>query len=177
MGLKIAQLGQPVLRQVAADVTPEELSSPKFQLFVDDMLETLRESNGVGLAAPQVYASKRLFLAQVLPIITKKRMETTEVFVNPKLVNLSEEKESDWEGCLSFLELMVKVPRHLHLRVDYLNRRGEPKSLELEGFSARVVQHEFDHLEGVLIIDRPESKNDIMKTEVYKELYGDDEDD
>ena len=83
--------------------------------------------------------------------------------INPRIVHPSEEKDSDWEGCLSFLELLVLVPRHRKLRLDYLNREGEPRSLELSDYAARVVQHEYDHLDGVLTIDRALTTRDIIK--------------
>jgi peptide deformylase len=86
-----------------------------------------------------------------------------EVFINPKLTALSGERGLSWEGCLSFMELLVLVPRYKRVRVEYLDRRGRPQTLDLEGFPARVVQHEYDHLEGVLTIDRAPSTRYIIK--------------
>jgi peptide deformylase len=160
--LTIAQLGQPVLRRVAEAVPPEAFGAAPFQHFIEEMLRTLQETGGVGLAAPQVFASRRVFLAAVTPPEEGKPLEV-EVFVNPRLAALSEEKESAWEGCLSFPELQVLVPRPRAVRVEYLDRQGEARALDLEGFPARVVQHEYDHLEGILTIDRAASTRDIVK--------------
>jgi len=119
MSLKIAQLGQPVLRTAAAEVSAEEIGSPEFQQLIDDMLAVLAEEEGAGLAGPQVFASKRLFLAAILPGPDPDLPEV-EVFVNPKIVGASAESASSWEGCLSFPELLVLVPRWLAVRVTYL---------------------------------------------------------
>jgi peptide deformylase len=161
--LDIAQLGQPVLRQVAGNVSADELLSPAFQQLVDDMLATLENEKGAGLAAPQVFHSKRLFLAAVLPPEQPDGAPGVVVFVNPQIVAASEEMASAWEGCLSFPELLVKVPRALAVRVEYVTRQGESTVMELEGFPARVIQHEFDHLNGILTLDRALTTRDIVK--------------
>jgi peptide deformylase len=163
MALPIAQLGQPVLRQVAQEVLPQEIATPEFQRFLDDMLATLDEAKGAGLAGPQVFAGKRVFLAGVLPPPAEDEPRGVEVFINPKITALSSERGLSWEGCLSFMELLVLVPRYKRVRVEYRDRHGEPQTLDLEGFPARVVQHEFDHLEGVLTIDRAPSTRYIIK--------------
>jgi peptide deformylase len=163
MVLKIAQLGQPVLRQPAQEVSAEEIETPAFQQLIDDMLATLESEKGAGLAGPQVFTSKRLFLARVLPCADPEALPGVEVFVNPRIVAVSAQKTTAWEGCLSFPELLVLVPRFLALRVRYLNRQGQEQLLELHDFPARVVQHETDHLDGVLTLDRAESTRDIIK--------------
>ncbi|MBY0589594.1 peptide deformylase [bacterium] len=164
MALAIAQLGQPVLREVARPVSPEMILDPQFQTFLDDMLETMKSSKGVGLAAPQVFASRRVFVASIMPGDRRSEKTIPEVFINPELRELSSEMEPGWEGCLSFLELSVLVPRHTSLRIDYLNREGQPQSLPLTGFPARVVQHEYDHLDGILTIDRAATPKNIIKS-------------
>lgn len=161
--MEIAQLGQPILRQPAKPVPLPEIASDSFQEFIEEMLDTMRQHRGVGLAAPQVFAGRRVFLAAILPPARPKEKPGTEVFINPRLSNLSEEKDAEWEGCLSFLELLVLVPRHRTLQIDYLDRHGEPRSLKLSDFPARVVQHEYDHLDGILTIDRAASPRDIVK--------------
>src|ERR1043166_3489515 len=175
MLLRIAQLGQPVLRQVAQDVPPGEIATPDFQQFLADMRETLEAAGGVGLAAPQVFASQRIFLARILPPATENDPPGVEVFVNPRLSALTDQTESAWEGCLSFSELLVLVPRLTAVRVDYLDGAGQPKALKLEGFPARVVQHEFDHIEGILTIDRAESTLDIVKASEIDAVLGEGE--
>jgi peptide deformylase len=163
MILPIAQLGQPVLRQVAAEVPLGEIPTPEFQKFLDDLFETLRAARGAGLAAPQAFSARRVFLAAILPPAAEDEPPGVEFFINPRLTPLSDQRSLAWEGCLSFIELLVLVPRHRRLRVDYLDRHGRPKALELEGFPARVVQHEYDHLDGVLTLDRAPSTRYIVK--------------
>jgi peptide deformylase len=161
--LPIAQLGQPVLRRMAQPVLPAVIGTREFQRLLDRMEATLRRAGGVGLAGPQVFDGRRLFLAVPrLPADPDQELEL-EVFINPVLRAVSAEKESEWEGCLSFQELSVLVPRHRGVRVEYLDRRGQPHTLELEDFPARVFQHELDHLDGVLTIDRAASRLDIIK--------------
>jgi len=161
--LTIAQLGQPVLRQAAQPVAPVVIATRAFQQLLDRMEATLRQHCGVGLAGPQVFDGRRLFLALThLPTESNQELKF-EVFINPVLRAVSEEQESAWEGCLSFAELSVLVPRPVGVRVEYLDRHGQLRSLELEDFPARVFQHEYDHLNGVLTIDRAASTRDIIK--------------
>lgn len=163
MLLSIAQLGQPVLRQPSSEVALEDMLTPDFQQFLGDMLETLRAEKGAGLAAPQVFVSQRVFLAIIAPPETEGQLPPVEVFINPRLVGVSEDSSEAWEGCLSFPELLVCVRRFRSVRVEYRNAFAEPSSLELFDFFARVVQHEHDHLEGILTIDRPLSTHHIIK--------------
>ncbi len=176
MLLKIAQLGQPVLRQVATPVAPEEFGSQSFQQLLADMQETLESVGGVGLAAPQVFSGRRVFLARILPSAQEGDEPGIEVFVNPQLTALNDEAWAAWEGCLSFAELLVLVPRLRTVRVDYLDATGQVKALQLAGFPARVVQHEFDHLEGILTIDRAESTLDIVKASEIETVLGNEND-
>jgi peptide deformylase len=172
MPLRVAQLGQPVLRQKAVEMSPEEIASAAFQEFLDQMHETLRAAEGAGLAAPQVFVSRRVFLAAVLPPLAEGDPPEVEFFINPRLVELPTDEASAWEGCLSFPELMVLVPRPRRVGIEYLNRHGQPMAMDLEGFPARVIQHEFDHLEGVLTLDRARSTHDIIKTSEAEEVLG-----
>jgi peptide deformylase len=172
MGLPIAQLGQPVLRQPAEAVPPEAVGSAEVQAFLQALRATLAEAGGVGLAAPQVFVSHRIFLAQVAvpPDDQDAPLPPPEVFINPRIVAASGEAEAAWEGCLSFPELLVLVARPPRVRVEYLDEAGRPKVLELEGFPARVVQHEYDHLEGILTIDRAASSRDIVKASEIEDV-------
>jgi peptide deformylase len=163
MTMKIAQLGQPVLRQVAQPIPAEEIQSPAFQAFLQEMRTTLEREKGAGLAGPQVFASRRVFLAMVLPPAGENGPRQIETFINPKLLGASVETSWAWEGCLSFPELLVLVERHRAVRIEYLNTQGEPRTLDLTGFPARVVQHEYDHLDGVLTLDRAPSTRYIIK--------------
>src|SRR6185369_4557146 len=135
-----------------------------------ELIGTLDPAKGVGLAAPQVFQRLRVFLAQVLPASDPEGPAGLELFINPKLVGLSREKGLAWEGCLSFPELLVLVPRALGVRVEYLNRQGQPQTLELRDFAARVVQHEQDHLDGVLTVDRALSPRHIVKASEIKDV-------
>jgi len=146
--LRVAQMGHPVLRMVARDVDPEELATAGFQQFLDDMLETMIEYDGAGLAAPQVHASVRV------AVLTLDEERGPEFFVNPVVKVLSDTTERTVEGCLSVEGMRAAVVRPNHIQVDALDRDGQPKSYELQGFDAVVVQHEFDHLDGILYLDR-----------------------
>lgn len=163
MTLPIAQLGQPVLRQKAREVPPEEIRTERFQEFLEQMLVTVREARGIGLAAPQVYVSKRVFVAGVLPPREEGAPPEMEVFINPTITPLSDRYRASWEGCLSFNELLVLVPRLERVRVDYLDRHGLAQGREFTGLAARVLQHENDHLDGILTIDRAPSTKFIIK--------------
>lgn len=164
MTLQIAQLGQPVLRAKAEKIPADEIKSPEFQQFIDEMIETMNEANGVGLAGPQVFLSKQIFIAAIMPPETEDESPGIEVFINPRIVKTSDDTVSAWEGCLSFQELQVYVPRFRQVRIEYTDRHGDRKALLLKDFPARVIQHEYDHLEGTLTIDRAKSTLDIVKT-------------
>ncbi|MFO0970201.1 MAG: peptide deformylase [Gemmataceae bacterium] len=163
MILRIAQLGQPALRHAAVEVAAGDIAAPEFQRFIRDMLATLDAAGGVGLAAPQVFSDKRIFLAAVLPPNDPDAMPGIEIFINPVLTHASSEKATGWEGCLSFPELLVNVPRHRVVRMSYLDHQGQSSVIDLQGFPARVVQHELDHLNGILTLDRAPSTRDIIK--------------
>lgn len=169
MNLRIAQLGQPVLRQVAVEVPPEEIATPEFQQFLKDMHDTLEEEQGAGLAAPQVFVSRRVFLAMI-PSGPGAETVSAETFINPRFLEMSEEQAAAWEGCLSFPELLVKVPRSIRVVIEYWNAQGEKKVRELHRFAARVVQHELDHLDGTLTIDRTPSTRYIVKASEIEDV-------
>ena len=167
----VAQLGQPILRTPAPEISVAEIRTPEFQAFLEHMHQVLHATGGVGLAAPQVFRSQRVFLA-ALPDPADPDELVVETFINPRFSELSAEMEDRWEGCLSFIELMVLVPRHTALTVDYQDADGSPHRKRLEGFPARVVQHEYDHLDGVLTIDRARSPKDVIKASEYDDVYG-----
>lgn len=174
MKLKIAQLGQPVLWQVAQPVASEEIPTAAFQLFLRDMRETLVEEKGAGLAAPQVFVSKRVFLAAILPPAVKDDPPGIEVIINPQIIHVSADTRWAWEGCLSFPELLVLVERNRALRVQYLTEHGQSRTLDVSDFPARVIQHEFDHLEGTLTLDRAPSMRKIVKASEIDSVLGTD---
>ncbi len=154
--LKIARLGHPVIRMPCQAIPKESIASPKIQQFIDDMIETMREYDGVGLAAPQVHVSAQLAVIEV----TDNRRYPGEgpipltVLINPKILNLSKKQLTDWEGCLSINEFRGRVPRAESLDVEAYDRRGEKIKFHARGFFARVIQHECDHLAGKVFVDR-----------------------
>ncbi len=154
--LKVARLGHPVLRRVAEELALEQISSPHLQKLIDDMIETMKEYDGVGLAAVQVHESKQIAVLEVAdnPRYPDKPRVPLTVLINPDMTPLSEEIEEDWEGCLSIPELRGKVPRHKTIRVQARDRDGKPLDLIASGFHARVIQHEWDHLHGKVFLDR-----------------------
>lgn len=150
--LKIARIGHPVLRQVAAPVQPEELGSEALNRLIRDMLDTVDAEDGAGLAAPQVHESKRVVVLQI------DRDRGMEVWINPVLEPTSDELIGSYEGCLSVPGLRGLVARPAAVRVSALAPDGSPILLELEGFPAIVAQHECDHLDGVVYIDKVEPR-------------------
>ncbi len=157
--LRVAQMGHPVLRMVAEPVDEEMLESEAFQEFCDDLLETMIEYDGAGLAAPQVHVSLRVV------VLTLDDEAGPEFFVNPVITPLATELRRSWEGCLSVEGMRGAVERPAHVRIEALDRDGTPKAYELHGFPATVVQHECDHLDGVLYIDRVEPKTLMFQRE------------
>jgi len=164
---QIALLGQPVLRMVA-DQVPDP-GVPAIQKLVEEMLVTVREVNGVGLAAPQLFESLSLFVVASGPnprYPDAPEMEPV-VVVNPEILWVSDEVEEGWEGCLSITGVRGLVPRHVRIGVRYLTGSGETREEEFAGFPARVFQHEYDHLMGVVLTDRVESPLGIVTEEEY----------
>ena len=154
--LKVARLGHPVLRQVTGNLSQRELLSASMQKFIDDMIETMKEYDGVGLAADQVHESKQVAVLEVTdnPRYPGKPEVPLTVLINPKITPLSDATEEDWEGCLSIPDLRGKVPRYSSVRVQAWDRNGQELDYVANGFHARVIQHEFDHLHGKVYLDR-----------------------
>lgn len=149
--LKVCRLGHPALRMQTQPIATEALASPAIQTLIDDMIVTMHEYYGVGLAAPQVHES--LSLAVIESNGARGEIPRT-VLVNPDVTVLDEELIEDWEGCLSIPDLRGRVPRYRKLRVDALDRNGNQIKIVAEDFFARVIQHEFDHLRGLVYLDR-----------------------
>ena len=163
--LKIARMGHPILREEAVALTKEQLAYSEVQRLIDDMFDTLDEYDGVGLAAPQVHASIRVVLLEL------KRGAGIRVWVNPVITPLSEELQEDFEGCLSIPDIRGSVARYNHIDVKAWDREGTEVHLELRGFAAVVAQHECDHLDGVLFIDKANPKSLTFLEE--RRRYGD----
>ncbi len=153
--LKVARIGHPVVRSPAQAVRKEALRDRLFQKLIDDMRETMHEYEGVGLAAPQVHEGLRLAVIEVPGSDERARAEVPfMVLVNPMVTPIGDERAEGWEGCLSIPDLRGVVPRWKRLRLEALDREGKPYSLEAQDFFARVVQHECDHLDGNVYLDR-----------------------
>lgn len=154
--LKIAQMGNPVLRRPAELVPVKSIKSPVLQKFIDDMVETMREYSGVGLAAPQVHESLQVVVieAQENPRYPDAPMIPLTILINPTVEILTEETEEDWEGCLSIPDIRGRVPRSREVRVRAHDREGKEIDFSTKDFFARVIQHEHDHLQGIIFLDR-----------------------
>ncbi len=171
---RVLRLGHPLLREVARPLAPAEIGSDAMCRLVADMVDTLHDYGGIGLAAPQVGESLRLAIIEMAGGPSRygelAPMPLT-VFVNPVIEVLDPATAGCWEGCLSVPGLRGFVERPQHVRVRYLSDRGEPRSLELQGFPATVFQHEFDHLDGRLYVDRLADPRLLVFEEEYERYH------
>jgi peptide deformylase len=171
--LKVARMGHPVLRARARALEPSEIRSPRIQQLIDDMFETMHEYQGVGLAAPQVHESVRLFVAGLPPSRDAGDEEAPServpefTLINPEVRPDGTETAEDWEGCLSIPDIRGRVPRPRRVLVRAYDRRGKVIELRAGGFTARVIQHETDHLDGVLFFDRMRSFDTLTFLDEY----------
>jgi peptide deformylase len=154
--LKVARMGHPVLRAVARPIEKSELRGAPMQKLIDDMIETMVEYHGVGLAAPQVHEGVRLFVAQLDLGDDDEGDERAQpvAIINPEITPVGSDVVEDWEGCLSIPDIRGRVPRPREIRVRALDRHGDRLELRAHDYPARVIQHETDHLNGVLFFDR-----------------------
>ncbi len=169
---EIAQLGDPVLRQKSSKV--DDTNSEQVVKVVEVMLNTLSKSNGVGIAAPQVSESVRIVIIASRPskrYPSAPEMEPVIMF-NPYFENLSEEVNKDWEGCLSIPGIRALVPRYEKIKVSYQNQQGTQQELLTDGFIARIFQHEYDHLDGLVYLDRVEDNKDIISEVAFQKMMG-----
>jgi peptide deformylase len=168
--LKIVQVGEPVLRQRARPLSQEEIALPETQQLIAWMHETMRDAPGVGLAAPQVGLAVQLAVIEDRPEYSKdisaERLAERErkpvpfqVLINPRIVEQSADRAEFFEGCLSLAGFSALVKRSRQIAVEYLDDRGQPRRIEAEGWYARILQHEIDHLHGRLYIDRMDSRS------------------
>lgn len=166
---EISQLGNPVLRQVALPIP--EVHDPAIQLLIDELINTVVNRKGVGIAAPQVAQPYRLLVVASHPndrYPHAPMMEPTAM-INPCLVSHAEETVKDWEGCLSVPGIRGLVPRYRSVTVEYCDRHGHLQTQRFTDFVARIFQHEFDHLNGIVFLDRVESTQEIMTEQEYKQ--------
>jgi len=168
--LELVQAGNPVLRQRARELTPAEIASKEFQKLIESMQKTMYEAPGVGLAAPQIGLSVQLAViedrAEYHRDVPEEQLRERErrpvpfhAIINPRITNKSDEMAEFFEGCLSVTGFSALVPRARTVSVEFLNERGVKQALEASGWYARILQHEIDHLHGILYIDHMQTRS------------------
>src|SRR5499426_3130556 len=168
-------MGHPVLREQARPLEKSDLRNPLVQKLIDDMIETMHEYHGVGLAGPQVHEGRRVFVAL---LDDEPGPESDAVaIINPELVPNAQKKEEGWEGCLSIPDIRGMVPRFTDITLRGLDREGKAVELQLKGFPARVAQHETDHLDGVLFFDRMTSMQSLTYLDEYSRYHSKNDED
>jgi len=171
--LKVARMGHPVLRAKARALDKGEIKGVPIQRLIDDMIETMAEYHGVGLAAPQVHESVRIFVA-ALDTADEGEEPEPVVVINPEIAVIGSDVIEDWEGCLSIPDIRGRVPRAREIRVKAMDRKGERIELRAHDFPARVIQHETDHLDGVLFFDRMRSFETLSFLDEYSRYWAKD---
>ena len=171
---KIAQIGHPVLRQIAREVSRDELAAPAIQGFIDDLIETMHDADGAGLAAIQVYEPIRICAIEVRnnPRYPYKPPIPLTVLVNPVLTPVGDEQFDNYEGCLSVPNLRGVVKRHVHVRVQAWDRHGGAIDEVVHGLKAGTYQHEVDHLNGKIFVDRADPATFTTWTEFERHHRG-----
>ena len=170
--LKVARMGHPVLRAKARPLEKSEIRSPIIQKLIDDMMDTMAEYHGVGLAAPQVHEGLRLFVAALDDGEEEDEGEAAPLaLINPEITVIGSELVEDWEGCLSIPDVRGRVPRAREIKVRAYDRKGDRIELRAHDFPARVIQHETDHLDGVLFFDRMASFQSLTFLDEYSRYW------
>ena len=172
--LKVARMGHPVLRQRARPLAKADLRNPLVQKLIDDMIDTMHEYHGVGLAAPQVHEGIRVFVG----LLDEEPGPETEpvILVNPEILPNTGDSEEGWEGCLSIPDIRGMVPRFTDITVKALDRDGREVEWRLKNFAARIAQHETDHLDGVLFFDRMKSMSSLTYMDEFSRYHAKDDD-
>lgn len=173
--LKVARLGHPVLRASAKLLSRSDLKGHDVQRFIDDMVETMRDCHGAGLAAPQVHVPHRVVVIEAQAASEEGRQPEVPlmVLINPNLTPAGEGIAEDWEGCLSIPDLRGRVPRQTSISVRALDRQGREVAFEAWDFFARVIQHEVDHLDGILFLDRMRDLSTLTFLQEYTRYWRD----
>jgi len=173
--LKVARMGHPVLRARARRLEKSDVRSASIQKLIDDMMETMAEYHGVGLAAPQVHESVRLFVVSIDERDNDEEEPPEPVaIINPEITIVDGDVVEDWEGCLSIPDIRGRVPRARAIKVRALDRRGERIEIDAHDFQARVIQHETDHLDGMLFFDRMRSFESLAFLDEYARYWAKD---
>jgi peptide deformylase len=172
--LKVARMGHPVLRAKAKALSQGDIKHAVVQQLIDDMIDTMIEYHGVGLAAPQIHESLRIFVG-VLETPTPENRDEPDpepiAVINPEITPIGDEAVEDWEGCLSIPDIRGRVPRAREIQLRGYNREGGRIDLTIRDFAARVAQHETDHLDGVLFFDRMKSFDSLTFLEEYSRYH------
>ena len=169
--LKVARMGHPVLRAKARPLEKAEIRSAVIQKLIDDMIDTMHEYHGVGLAAPQVHEGVRLFVAALDAGDDDEEESEPIAVINPEITIVGSDVVEDWEGCLSIPEIRGLVPRAREITVRAFDRTGSRIELSAHDFPARVIQHEADHLDGVLFFDRMKSLGTLTFLDEYARYW------
>ena len=176
--LKIARMGHPVLRAEALAIQRSEIKSPAVQRLIDDLIETMVEYHGVGLAAPQIHVGLRVFVGILDaregpggPGGEDEREADPLALINPEITPIGDDIVEDWEGCLSVPDIRGRVPRAREIKVRAFDRKGERIEISAHDFPARVIQHETDHLDGILFFDRMRSLESLTFLDEYSRYW------
>jgi peptide deformylase len=172
--LKVARMGHPVLRARARALDKSEIKSAVVQKLIDNMIDTMAEYHGVGLAAPQVHEGLRLFVAALDDDDEGEPGGGPVAIINPEITVVGSDVVEDWEGCLSVPDIRGRVPRAREIAVRAYDRRGDRIELRAHDFPARVIQHETDHLDGVLFFDRMKRFETLTFLDEYSRYWAKD---
>jgi peptide deformylase len=174
--LKVARMGHPVLRAKARPLEKAEIRTAAMQKLIDDMIDTMSEYHGVGLAAPQIHEGLRIFVAALDAGDDEDDDAEPIALINPEITVVGSDVVEDWEGCLSIPDIRGRVPRAREIKVRAFDRTGARIELSAHDFPARVIQHETDHLDGVLFFDRMTSMASMTFLDEYSRYWRKDAD-
>lgn len=168
--LQIAQLGNKIIRKKAKVIV--NIKDEELQNLIDNMIATCKDADGVGIAAPQVYKSLRIFIIASYPNLRYPKAPKMKplAVINPRIISTSNNKTKDWEGCLSIPGIRGPVPRFTSIVVEYTTREGKYIKRMFKDFVARIFQHEYDHIEGNVCLDRVESMKELITEKEYQKL-------
>jgi peptide deformylase len=169
----VIRMGHPTLRQIAQNVGMEELHSPEFKVLLQDMYDTMKAEGGIGIAAPQINVPLKVTLIELPEHSRYGDMAGTPlmIIINPEIKVIDDVQQGFWEGCLSVPGLRGYVERPRKVQVDYLNEKGEKKTITPEDFLATVFQHELDHLFGKLYVDHIKDTSKLMYNEEFTQFH------
>lgn len=170
----IVQLGNPKIRKISKNLILKDINSNKIKVLIKNLIDSMRAENLIGISAPQINESLRIFVTEIRQTKNRnlKEMDTLKIFINPKIIYFSKEKVSGYEGCGSVANsnLFGLVNRSKHIIIQALNEKGEKFELKARGLLARVIQHEYDHLDGILFVDKVINTKSYMSGSEYKKM-------